>query len=224
VQEIMVRADLAIFSNTLLLVTGFLSLFISAVFMMSIVNYKRMLAYSSIENMGILLIGVALGKTGIYAAMLHSVAHSFSKASLFLTSGNILQIYGSKQIAKVKGLLNHEPVTGWIWIMSFVAIAGLPPFPAFLSKFILITAFFEIGKGWLAIPFFLFMVIIIFGMGGVVFRMSFGEPTVDNRLDCKLNFTAYLPQIVFLLLLVAIGITIPKPILSFIQSAAAFLY
>jgi hypothetical protein len=61
-------------------------------------------------------------------------------------------------------------------------------------------------------------------MGGVVFRMSFGEPTVDNRLDCKLNFTAYLPQIVFLLFLVAIGITIPKPILSFIQSAAGFLY
>jgi len=197
VHEIMIRADLAAFSNTLLLVTGFLSLFISAVFMLNIANYKRMLAYSSIENMGILLIGIALGNTGVYAALLHSVAHSLSKASLFLTSGNILHIYGSKEINRVQGLLRREPLTGWVWIVSLLAIAGLPPFPAFLSKFILITAFFEIGKGWLALPFFLFIVVIIFGMGGAVFRMSFGDYQPGDRQTGKLNLAAYLPQLLF---------------------------
>lgn len=224
VQEIMIRADLAAFSNTLLLVTGFLSLFVSAVFMLSITNYKRMLAYSSIENMGILLIGIALGKTGVFAAMLHSVAHSLSKASLFLTSGNILHIYGSKEINRVQGLLHREPLTGWIWILSLLAIAGMPPFPAFLGKFILITAFFESGYGWLALPFFLFIVVIIFGMGGAVFRMSFGDMHEGEKVTGKLNIIAYLPQLVFLFLLAAIGLSIPKPVLSFIQNAVAFLY
>jgi hydrogenase-4 component F len=223
VQEIMIRANLDSFSNFLLLITGFLSLLISAVFMLGIVNYKRMLAYSSIENIGILFIGIAIGKTGIYAAMLHSVAHSLSKASLFLTSGNILYLYGSKKIADVRGLLQREPLTGWIWLVSLLAIAGLPPFPSFLSKFLLITAFFEAGQGWLAAPFFLLIVVIIYGMGGAVFRMAFGEPPPENNLSAQLNLSAYLPQLVFLLLLLAIGIYIPEQALHFIQQAAEFL-
>jgi hydrogenase-4 component F len=219
----MIRAHLESFSNFLLLVTGFLSLLISAVFMLGIVNYKRMLAYSSIENMGILFIGIAIGKTGVYAAMLHSVAHSLSKSSLFLTSGNILYLYGSKKIADVRGLLQREPLTGWLWMISLLAIAGLPPFPSFLSKFILITAFFEAGQGWLAVPFFLLIAVIIYGMGGAVFRMSFGDLQPEMDLSAKLNLNAYVPQLVFLLLLVAIGIYIPAPVLTFIQRAAEFL-
>jgi hydrogenase-4 component F len=224
VQEIMNRANLESFSNFLLLLTGFLSLLISAVFMLGIVNYKRMLAYSSIENMGLLFIGVAMGKTGIFAAMLHSVAHSLSKSSLFLTSGNILYLYGSKKITDVRGLLQREPLTGWIWMISLLAIAGLPPFPSFLSKFLLITAFFEAGQGWLAAPFFVLIAVIIYGMGGAVFRMSFGDLQPEMDLSAKLNLNAYVPQLVFLLLLVAIGIYIPAPVLTFIHRAAEFLH
>ncbi len=223
VQEIMIQAKLEAFSNFLLLLTGFLSLLISAVFMPGIINYKRMLAYSSIENMGILFIGIAMGKTGIFAAMLHSVAHSLSKSSLFLTSGNILYLYGSKKIADVRGLLQREPLTGWIWILSLFAIAGLPPFPAFLSKFMLITAFFEAGQGWLAAPFFIFIAVIIYGMGGAVFRMSFGDLQPEMNLSAKLNLNAYLPQLIFLLLLAAIGVYIPDQVMIFIRQAAEFL-
>ncbi|MFH1008699.1 MAG: proton-conducting transporter membrane subunit [Candidatus Latescibacterota bacterium] len=223
VQEIMIQARLDSFSNLLLLITGFLSLLISAVFMLGTVNYKRMLAYSSIENMGILFIGIAMGKTGIYAAMLHTVAHSLSKSSLFLTSGNILHLYGSKKISDVKGLLHREPLTGWLWIVSLLAIIGLPPFPSFLSKFLLITAFFEAGQGWLAVPFFLFVAVIIYGMGGAIFRMSFGDLPPGTCLSPKLGLSAYIPQVVFLLGLAAIGIYIPERALAFIQSAAGFL-
>ena len=93
--------------------TGFLSLFIAAAFLLQIVNYKRMLAYSSIENMGILFLGTALGPAGLFAALLHSAAHSLAKASLFLTSGNILHLYGTKKDREVRGLLRREPRTGW---------------------------------------------------------------------------------------------------------------
>jgi len=224
-QGIMVRAQLHQFANFLFLVVGFLSLLISAAFMLKIKNYKRMLAYSSIENMGILFLGSACGRTGIYAALLHSAAHSLSKCSLFLTSGNILHLYGSKRVEDVRGLLQREPRTGWIWLLSFLAIAGLPPFPIFLSKFLLIMAFFEVGMGWLAAPFLLFVIVLFFGMGGAVFRMTFGiapPPPPERGEGVHLVIAAYAPQMLLLILLLAIGINLPAKVLALMQSAAGF--
>ncbi len=91
IQEIFIRSNQQDFSNFFFILTGFLSLLVSSVFMLRIKNYKRMLAYSSIENMGYYL-GIGLGTAGIFAALLHTLAHSLSKASLFLTSGNILSL------------------------------------------------------------------------------------------------------------------------------------
>ncbi|MBU1633997.1 hypothetical protein KJ762_05740 [bacterium] len=224
VQEIMIRADLQAFSNFLFMATGFLSLLVSAAFLLRTVNYKRMLAYSSIENMGLLFIGIALGKTGIYAAMLHSVAHSLTKSALFLTSGNILQLFGSKRIDDVHGLLEKDPRSGWIWMISLIAIIGIPPFPAFLSKFLLIKAFFENGSGWLAAPFFLLIAVIVFGMGGAVFRMSFGDLPISSENNVRLHPLAYIPQIVLLLILLVIGLNIPESVQMLLVGAAGFLH
>jgi hydrogenase-4 component F len=221
VQKIMISAHEEYFSNFLLLVTGFFSLLISAVFMLQIKNYKRMLAYSSIENMGILFIGVALGEPGIFAAMLHTVAHSFSKASLFLTSGNILNLYQTKKSDEVRGLIKKDPVTGWIWITSLLSISGLPPFPSFISKFLIIKAFFIVNLGWLAIPFFILLAIIMYGMGGTVFKMSFGNVQSGEPAK-RLSITAYIGQEILLVLLLTIGTNIPQSVLSFIQRAAGF--
>ncbi len=224
VQEIMIRAQQQEFANFLLLLLGFLSLLISAAFMLNIVNYKRMLAYSSIENMGILFIGISLGKTGIYAALLHSVAHSLAKGALFLTSGNILHLYGSKQVADIRGLLQRDPPTGWIWLISLFAIAGLPPFPTFLSKFLLVQAFFTAGQGWLSAPFLLFLLLIIFGMGSAVVAMTFGAAPAQAPGKIPLNLFAYGPQIIMLLVLLAIGLQIPAPVQAMLKNAAGFFH
>ena len=224
VQEILVRAGQSDFSNKLILITGFLSLFISAVFMMKIKNFKRMLAYSSIENMGILFIGLTLGPGGLLAAMLHTVAHSFSKTALFLTSGNILNLYKSKQISDVRGILHREPLTGWLWIVSVLAIAGLPPFPTFISKFWLIKAFFETGNGWLAVPFFLIIVFVVFGMVRAVFTMAFNDVHAGfSPVKHRLNVLAYLPQFTLLALLLSIGVSIPDKVWQLLQKATQFL-
>lgn len=223
VHKLMLEANLGTFANTLLLISGMLSLLISATFMLRLVNYKRMLAYSSIENMGMLFIGIALGGIGIYAALLHSIAHSLSKAALFLTSGNILHLYGTKNISRVQGLLQKDGKTAWLWILSFLAIAGVPPFPSFLSKFLLITACFQAGYGWLGIPFFIFIVVIVYGMSSTVFQMSFGKPSVIEDAIPKLNIFAYTPQIILLIILLIIGLKLPAPLEELLQSAAAFL-
>jgi len=192
--------------------------------MLRIKNYKRMLAYSSIENMGILFIGIALGKLGIFAVMLHTLSHSLSKTSLFLTSGNILHLYKSKKIDDVKRLLKKDSRTGWLWIISTLSILGMPPFPAFLSKFLIIKALWLGGVAWLAIPFFLFLVIITFGMSNVVFKMAYNELPVEEGQNHKLSLFAYLPQLILLLILLMIGTNIPGQVLTFINNAAGFFF
>jgi hydrogenase-4 component F len=222
VQGIMIHARQESFSNFIFLITGFLSLLISAVFILRLKNYKRMLAYSSVENMGILFIGVSLGAYGIFAVMLHVLAHSLSKASLFLTSGNIHYLYKSKRIKNVAGLLQTDRVTGWLWIVSMLSITGIPPFPIFISKFILIKAFWLSGMGWLSLPFLLLMVIVAFGMVSTVFKMTFGNIPVNYVLIKKPVFYAYVPQIILLIILTVIGINMPQRIFEFMNNATSY--
>ncbi len=223
IQKIMIITGDKTFSNTLFLVTGFLSLLISAVFMLRVKNYKRMLAYSSIENMGIIFIGISLGRAGIFAAMIHIAAHSLSKTSLFLTSGNILHEYGTKQIDKVRGILKKDSRTGWIWITSLLSISGMPPFPSFISKFLIIEAFFLTGLGWLAVPFFILLAVIMYGMGGAVFKMSFGQYDLETADHSAAPASSYISQLVILFILLAIGIAVPGGVMSLLQKAAGFL-
>jgi len=224
VQEIFIHARLDEFSNFLFLVTGFLSLMVSAVFMLRLKNYKRMLAYSSIENMGVLFVGIALGKYGIFAALLHTLAHSLSKASLFLTSGNILHLYKSKKIEEVNGLLKTDLRTGWLWIISMLAIIGFPPFPVFISKFLIVRAFWLSGMPWLAIPFFVFLVVIMFGMGGAVFKMAFSDILSANAENKNFVAYAYVPQLVLLLILCIVGLNMPKQVLDLLNGAVGFFH
>lgn len=221
-QEIFIRADLQGFSNFFFLLTGFLSLMVSSVFMLRLKNYKRMLAYSSIENMGILFIGITLGQSGIFAAMLHTFVHSLSKTSLFLTSGNILYLFKSKKIGEVKGIIKKDSRTGWLWILSVLSIAGIPPSPGFISKFLIIKAFWINGMGWLSALFFLFLIIVIYGMCSAVFQMSFGEKKPEEPMSKKLSSFAYAPQICLLIILLLTGINIPSQILYFLNNAADF--
>ncbi len=223
VQKILVLANQQAFSNIILLLTGFLSLLVSAVYMLRVKNYKRMLAYSSVENMGIMIIGVGLGQPGLFAAMLQTLAHSFSKTSLFLTSGNILHDYSTKKIEDVRGLLTRDPVTGWIWVISFLSIIGIPPFPIFLSKFFVIKAFWVNGQAWLALLFFLFIVVVTFGMGRVVFNMAFGNDRVDLAGPVRPALSSYLPQIVLLAVLITVGVNMPNLVNEMLNKAASFV-
>lgn len=211
---------------------GFLSLFISAVYIVKINNYKRMLAYSSIENIGIIAIGIGIGGAAIFAALLHLIAHSLIKASLFLTSGNILRRFGTRKVNEVGGYLNKEPLSAWIWIFSFTAIAGIPPFPIFLSEFIIVKETLRNGQIILLIPFFLLLTIIIAGIGIIVFRISW--PRGNGALNSKISeeiiptkttvFLTSLPQIIFLLILLIMGVGLPDLIKNIISNAVTGVF
>lgn len=215
VYKILVIANCADYAKIILFVMGFLSLFVTAVFVYHIKNYKRMLAYSSIENMGILSIALALGGSAYYAMILHLIGHSLAKASFFLTSGNILELFETKRIKSVKSIINFDKATGWLWVMSFLAICAFPTSVLFISEFIIIKEMIHKNNFLLCILFVLLLTIILYGIGKVVIKMTFGEKSKDKIEQVetnkhKLTLAMYIPQIIMLILVFTLGIYVPQ--------------
>ena len=218
--RIMVLSGCDSFARLMLLAMGFLSLFITAVFVYHINNYKRMLAYSSIENMGILAIGTALGGVGMLAAIIHLIGHSLIKASFFLTSGNILEIYGTKKIKSVTGLMKTDRKTAWLWVASFLGIVAFPPSVLFISEFLMVKTMFLKGHFIMCALFLLLLTIVLYGLGKAVVKMSFSAPTHEVE-PVKLSWTMYLPQVVMLILAFVIGIYMPQGLTQAILATVA---
>lgn len=138
------------FTNTLLLIAGLLSVGIGAFSLVIQRHYKRMLAYSSVEHMGLVGIGLALGPAGMFAALLHLVNHAVAKSMVFLLAGRINARYRTGEIAGVSGLLRAMPWTGGLYAAGILALIGLPPFGLFISEFLLIRAAFLAGRPFVA--------------------------------------------------------------------------
>jgi len=219
--KIMEGAGLGYYASTLLMVTGFASLFICAVYILKVVNYKRMLAYSSVENMGIIAIGVACGGAGLFAAYLHIICHSLAKSSLFLTAGNIYATFKTKKIEEVKGLLKTDPMNGWLWIISFFAITGFPPSPIFISEFLIARELFESGSYVLLALYFFLLTIIIYGMGSTVLKMSFGNSVEgSHQVAVKYRLLSVFPQILLLSLMLILFVSMPDFVYNMISAVA----
>lgn len=219
---IMIAAGADGYARIMMLTMGFLSLFITAVFVYHINNYKRMLAYSSIENMGILIIGAAIGGIGAIAAIIHLIGHSLIKASFFLTSGNVLELYGTKKIKSVTGLLKTDKKTGWLWIASFLGIAAFPPSVLFISEFMTVKAMLAQHKIVLCILFVLLLTIILFGLAKSVIGMSFSSPEKEVS-DKKLPWTMYAPQFVLLAAAFILGVFMPEYLTNLVSAVTKTL-
>ena len=222
--KIMEIANCTDYARLMLFVMGFLSLFVTTVFVYHIKNYKRMLAYSSIENMGILAIGMALGPVAYYAVVLHLIGHSLAKASFFLTSGNILELFDSKRIKSVSGIVNADGKTGWLWAASFLAICAFPTSVLFISEFLIIKAMILQKHYVLCVLFVLLLTIILFGIGRVVIKMTFGELSEDKAKlieenKKKVSLWMYVPQVIMLVIVFVMGIYIPDYLNDIIKLA-----
>lgn len=215
--KLMSLAGLSEYARVLLLTMGLLSVFITAVYVFKIGNYKRMLAYSSIENMGIAAIGIAAGGPGVFAAILHLIAHSLIKSSFFMSAGNILNIFKTKNVLDVRGLVETDPKTGWLWVLSGFLILGIPPSPIFLSKFLIIKQLFA-QKHFLLAGLFLFLITVVsYGILRAVTKMSFSPKILPAT---RLSVRNYLPQICLLLMVLILGFYIPNWLYQIIEGAA----
>ena len=219
-------AQCDVWARAMLLICGFVSLFVTAVFVYHIKNYKRMLAYSSIENMGILAIGTALGGAALYAVILHLIGHSLAKASFFLTSGNVLELYETKRIKSVHALMEADKKTGWLWVFSFLAICAFPTSVLFISEFLMIKTMLVEGHYVLCALFVLLLTIILWGIGKVIINMTFSKlsedkaPIIEKNRN-KLCFSMFAPQFIMLLIVFILGVYIPPFLNDIINCAMA---
>ncbi|MHC1741546.1 MAG: proton-conducting transporter membrane subunit [Syntrophobacteraceae bacterium] len=178
IQQVCLAAGQGEFGQGLLLGFGLVSMTVAAVFIVRQSDFKRMLAYSSVEHMGILALAVGLGGGGAFGAMLHAVNHSLTKGMLFLVAGNILSAYKTKSTADVSGVIRTLPISGVLWVAGFLAITGSPPFGTFLSELIILKSALDQGRPLVAAAYLILMGIVFIGMATSVLRMYQGVPAV----------------------------------------------
>ncbi len=215
--QLLFQAGHGEFSSNILISFGLLSMIIAAIFIYNQTDYKRMLAYSSIENMGIIAFGVGIGGLATYGAMLHLIHHSLIKSSLFLSSGNILLGYGSKIINKTGNMAKLLPKTFTAFFAGFVGISGFPPFGIFVSELLIIFGAVQQGR-FVSIGIFIFSLIVIFaGASRLVMKISFGK--YNDKILVDETMIRLLPSYALLATSVFLCIYLPDNIYQTILSA-----
>ena len=196
------------FTQKLLVSFGLLSILISSLIIFTQKQYKRLLAYSSIENMGITTLGFGFGGLGIFAAILHIIYHSLIKSALFLLSGNIFLKYGSTKIAKVRGVISEFPMTGILFLAGFFAIIGAPPFGIFLTKFYIFSAGITTYPV-ITISVILLTAILFIGFFKHISSMVFGGKQLERKEE-KESIWLILPPLALLSLALYLGFYQPS--------------
>jgi hydrogenase-4 component F len=224
-------AGLAKFSSDLLVLFGLISMAVAAVFILGQADFKRMLAYSSVEHMGILSLGIGVGGAATFGALLHTVNHSLTKAMLFLAAGNILALYRTKSTTRVRGVLRTLPITGILWLAGFLAIVGSPPFGPFLSELTILKGMLDTGRPLVAAIYLLALAIVFIGMATISLRMAYGPPPAsiggDKMPTCPVPRSEPLwsiaPGMVLGLAVLALGVYVPPRLTDLLQQAVAAL-
>lgn len=213
-----------LFFKQALLIMGLISMGFAAVFMARQADFKRMLAYSSVEHVGILAIGLGLGKGALYGALFHLLNNGLTKGVLFLSSGNIHRSYSNKTTNVVKGALTRLPWSGSLFLAGFIAITGSPPFSPFISEFTIVSSAFIDGRhlvGWL---FLLFLVVVFIGMALTVLPMVMGAPAADvEPTDYEDGLLTVGPPLFMMLVILMLGVWPPRFLIALLTDGAAML-
>ena len=209
-QQLLGAAGLAPFGRELLVVLGLVSMTFGAVFVIRQADFKRLLAYSSVEHMGIMALGVGLGGAATFGALLHAVNHSVAKGMLFLVSGNLLAAYRTKSTVVVRGAVRVLPVSGVLWLVGLFAITGSPPFGTFLSELTILKGALDAGRWWVAAGYLVLLGAVFAGMGRIMVRMAQGEPGEGVAVGQREAWSAVLGPAVLLALALLLGLWIPR--------------
>ncbi len=221
--QIMLAAGLGGFSGGLLSFFGLISLVTAAIFIVGQGHYKRMLAYSSVEHMGILALGIGVGGLAVSGAMLHAVCHSLTKCMLFLLSGNILARYHTFSSYDIRGMRWTMPITGALWMAGFLAVAGSPPFGIFISEFIIFKGMLAADSPLLAAAYLLALAVIFVGLSVAVLRMVQGNRPTDMPQTVREPLLSVLPPLVLGVAVLTLGLWIPDWLWNFLRQGAALI-
>jgi len=195
------------FVQTVMIVSGTLTMFISAFFLIRQHNVKRMFAYHSVAHMGVIAFGLGVGGAiGLFAALFHCAAHSFTKALAFCSTGNIARIYGTKDMTKMGGMIRIAPLTAVLFGIAICSLVGVPGFAIFVSEFLIFKAAAIDGKYFLMGIFAIALAIIFIADFSHFFLASFGKVEGKVVHNNEMKFSENFPLIALAILIVAFGI------------------
>ena len=208
------------YPGRLLLLFGLLSMGISVPFILVQKNYRRLLAYHTIDHAGIMVTALGLGGVlGSLGLMLHMTLHTIAKSLLFLCAGNVRQHFKTDLFSEIKGsVIRVMPLTGVVFLMAMLAIIGMPPFSLFQSEFLILRAAFDGGHHLTGVLFVLFGTGVFAGallhVGGMILGPR-GDTPVAPRRPWRNGSLLALAAV-----LVIIGFWVPAPLLELIRGAA----
>jgi hydrogenase-4 component F len=218
VRAVVAAAGAGAVADRTLLVIGLFSMAVAALFLLGTRDFKRMLAYSSVEHMGILALGAALGPAGVFAALFHVWSNSLTKGALFLSAGNVRRAAGARTVDEVSGMMLLTPKSAGLFVTGMFAVTACPPFGPFFSELRILRAAFEAHRYIGAGVFLTCLLFAFFGLTRVVFAIVDGRPRVTSEPSGK-RFPETLsvigPPFVLLLLSLWIGLATP----AFLQQA-----
>jgi hydrogenase-4 component F len=230
VSAICFAAGLGPFIRPVLIGFGLFSLLIAAAFIVGQRDVRRLLAYSSVEHMGLLVLGLGLGGVGAYGAVLHSLNNGLAKGLTFLAVGNVVLAFGTSTASDIRGLHRLLPRTGVLLIVGLFAITGAPPFGLFISELTILSAAFGEHHPWVAVTMILLLVVIFVGIAAMILEMVYGVAAEHDdsrsghrpKVGAEQKWLVVAPA-VFACFVLMLGIYIPPPLADALARAAVEL-
>jgi hydrogenase-4 component F len=217
------RAIGSSFGHTLLLVFGSLSIVVAAFLMVVQRDLKRLLAYSSIEHMGIIAVGVGLGGfLGLYGALLHAFNHSIAKSLLFFVAGNVRESFSTLRMEKIRGMARSLPWTSAALIVGSLAIVGLPPFGLFISEFFILTAAFTAMRYQIA-GLMLVSISVVFGALLYHFQKMLSGDSDPQPAHPRLMMSEFAVMGICAASLLVLGIRVPGALTNLLHVAMGMI-
>jgi hydrogenase-4 component F len=221
---IVARTEILPWANTIILIAAFLSVFVATVYMTRIKNIKRMFAYSGIEHMGLVMLGLAAGGIGVYAAILHIVLHAFVKPSLFFQFNQVYRVYHSKSIYDVGNYFKYNRAGAIVLLLGFISSTAMPPSGLFVSEFLIFQSLFVSHHLIILFAVLILLTMIIWGFGSNMFKLLFTPPMIiDEARIPKISPWESLPQYLLLALAVYLAYNPPMYFVNLIQDAVNLL-
>ena len=207
------------FASALMIGFGLLSLAVAGAFILISKDIKRMLAYSSIEHMGIIAIGFGIGTPlAVFGALFHIIAHSLTKPLVFFAAGNVIQGYGTQEMNEVRGLRKTMPMTSLMLGAGTLAIVGLPPFSVFIGEITILGGAVDAGMYHVALLTAVFIIFVFAGFTRNIFSMMHGEP--KGEVKEPKGMLRALPMVMLLLMTVLFGLFMPESVKDVLWSIA----
>lgn len=217
-------AGVGTFARTVLVALGVLSLLVGALFIVRQDGIKRLMAYSSVEHMGVVALGFGFGGLyGIAGALYHMLNHSLNKSLMFFGAGNVMRSFGTKDIAKIRGVWRQQPVQGSLWLAGAAAITGAPPFGLFLSELIILRAGLERGYAWAVYAMIALLLIIFVGFLNHFREMYFDDVPDGRSVPPRLSRWCTAPMWLAFAPLLLFGLWWPPQIWRHFTTMAVFL-